>query len=164
MELKVDVKGFKELEAALKQLPPNLAKRALERAVRAGAGIIRAEARRRAPADDGDLRKAIVVRKDRHGPSSVNYKVGVSYKAYYAHMVEFGTDPHTITLNKKNNRKVMRDKKTGKFYGKSVRHPGASAQPFLRPAFDETQDQVIRKVGEILAQSIAREATKFVGR
>ncbi len=49
----------------------------------------------------------------------------------YAPHVEFGTVAHTITVK---NAKVLSNGK--KFFGKTVKHPGTNAQPFLRPAMD----------------------------
>ena len=49
----------------------------------------------------------------------------------YAPHVEFGTGPYTITVK---NAKVLTDGK--RFFGKSVKHPGIPAQPFLRPSLD----------------------------
>ena len=46
----------------------------------------------------------------------------------YAPYVEFGTMAHTITAKGKG----LSDGKS--FFGKTVKHPGTAAQPFLRPA------------------------------
>ena len=45
--------------------------------------------------------------------------------------VENGTKPHIIRAK---NKKVLANVNTGQFFGKKVRHPGTSPQPFLMPA------------------------------
>ncbi|MFC0504221.1 hypothetical protein [Micromonospora costi] len=47
--------------------------------------------------------------------------------------VELGTRPHTITSH---GDYPLRNPKTGQVFGKTVEHPGADPQPFLRPSLD----------------------------
>lgn len=51
----------------------------------------------------------------------------------YALYVEFGTKPHII---ESHGPYPLRNRKTGQVFGRRVRHPGTTAQPFLRPALD----------------------------
>lgn len=53
----------------------------------------------------------------------------VGFTAKYAADVEYGTKPHIISIK---NKRVLTDGKT--FFGTVVKHPGTTAQPFLRPA------------------------------
>ena len=54
-----------------------------------------------------------------------------------AHLIEGGTKPHTITI--------------GKF---SVRHPGTTAKPFLEPALERNETQVVAVHRSVLRQEI----------
>ena len=52
--------------------------------------------------------------------------------AFWAHMFEFGTDPHVIKVNRKHGKKSLGDGVT--FYGKSVRVAGITPIRFLTRA------------------------------
>lgn len=63
----------------------------------------------------------------------------------YAHLVEFGTKPHSLGKGDKLKRKGRKHKEvqTG------ARHPGTKRQPFLRPALDKNKSgtkAIMRKV------------------
>ena len=51
----------------------------------------------------------------------------------YALPVELGSRPHVI---ESHGDWPLRNRKTGQVFGRKVQHPGAPAQPFLRPAVD----------------------------
>jgi HK97 gp10 family phage protein len=167
----VQVTGLKELEETLKRLPDDLAVKALAQAVFAGAVVVRDEARRLCPVDTGNLRRSIrIKRKKRHGlrNATVLYQVGpgrsgkkgpdgkYATDGYYGHMVEFGTAPHVIKAGDKKKRLGKKG-----VFGRYVKHPGASARPFLRPAFDNSTDRVIEAMRARLAQAIERGEIKF---
>lgn len=52
----------------------------------------------------------------------------------YPLFIEVGTVAHEI---KSHGPYPLRNKKTGRVYGKRVWHPGTTPQPFLRPALDD---------------------------
>jgi HK97 gp10 family phage protein len=102
--VKVEFKGGKELEAALKQFGSNATKRNIaERALKLAAQPIRDEWERLAPEDEGDLKSAIkigraikVFQKGSRG-DIVQTFVGVDEAIdkrlhIYAEVVEFGND------------------------------------------------------------------------
>lgn len=153
--IEFEVKGLREIEQALKRLPIELERKVLRRAVLAGAGVIRDEARRLAPVRTGALRQNIVARYHKRKNGLVRYDVGIrkgrkGMDAYYASMVEFGTSPHIIRAKKKKALGV-----DGRF-GSVVRHPGASARPFMRPAFDSKYNEAIDKVGQVVRRAVER--------
>lgn len=157
MEIKYNISGAKELEDALKKLPDIAAKKVAQGAMRAGANVFKKAAQENVPVESGDLKKAIVVRQDKIGQSTVNYSVGITGKPrFYAHLVEFGTAPHIIRPDKQ---KALSN---GRFFVEEIHHPGARAHPFLRPAFDNNQEAVLAKIGKALGSGIEREAVKFV--
>ena len=79
MASRIPVKGFKELNKELKNLPLKLRKKSLKRAVSAGARIVKKEAKRRAPKRTGVLRRSISIRssRDKSNKDSVRYSVFV---------------------------------------------------------------------------------------
>lgn len=101
--MKTEITGLGELTRRLRELPQQVQEKTLKAAVSAGAEVIRAEAQLRAPRFVGKVGK-------RHPPPGTLkasiykaalpeectatrevWKVDVRRKAYYAHMVEFGT-------------------------------------------------------------------------
>lgn len=126
----VEVRGLAELERALQTLPEKLERNVMRGALRAGGKVFLLEARRRVPVRTGELRKSlrISVRKVR-GMLTAFIKAG-NKKAWYPHLVEFGTAAHLI---KPRNRKSLL---LGIFLREIVEHPGAQMHPFMRPAFD----------------------------
>ncbi len=151
MTIRTRIEGAAELDRVLKLLPKAIGERVLANAVRAGAKIIRDEARAKAPVRvsgglirlgkksskgriPGFLRANIITAKARRGTSSdsVTIHVGPSRKAFYGLFQEFGTRFH-------------------------------SARPFLRPAFDNNVEKAIKVIGIKLGKDIERAAVKLAG-
>jgi len=149
------IDGLRELNEALKQLPANVAKNVLRGATNAGAAVIRAEAKQRAPVytgslistdhpPPGTLKKSIVQRQVRELSSQVQQtihigvrsgkalkdKAGRSLDAYYWRFVEFGTSK-------------------------------MAARPFLRPAFEAKKLAAIEAIKKYMAERIPREVEKL---
>lgn len=120
----------KVIRKSIKQWPEKLATVNAE-FLPTAAKIVLSDAKRRAPVKDGRLKSSLQssVSRDR---AAVGTNVG------YAAYVEYGTRPHTISVN---GAKVLTDKKT--FFGKSVEHPGTTAQPYLRPAIDNNRKALV---------------------
>lgn len=149
--------GLADLERRLTELPTKLAKNIMRGALRAGAGMFRAEARARVPVDSGALRASIRVSARLKG-TEVTARVtagGRSRKgdAYYAHMIEFGTKAHRI--GPKNAKALVIN---GQVMRGEINHPGASARPFMRPAFDGRAQQAVGTVAKYIADRLAKEA------
>lgn len=122
--------GGRELDAFLQQLPVKVERNILRAAMRAGANEFKKAARAGVPVDDGDLKSSLrVTTRTKGGTVYASLKAG-GKRAPHWHWVEFGTAAHKI--------KAKRDHALS-FNGTTVRevdHPGARAQPFMRPAFD----------------------------
>lgn len=143
----VYVKGLKELHAQLQALPIKMERNILRSAVRAGANVIRDQAKVTVPVAEpsdrnreryggyaGALRDSIKTSNPRSRGGKVRVYVraggGKNKKGadvYYSHWVEFGTRAHS------NGRRGM--------------HPGARPHPFLRPAADMAQGAAVVAVG-----------------
>lgn len=131
----------KEAVEKLKALDKNM-NRALPVAAEAGARVMVREARRRAK---GRLKKSI---RDR-ARGDLSTQAGKAVHQVHstsplANIIEYGTSGHEITPKKKkalafDGIVVMR-----------VNHPGTKKQPFMRPAWDESQAAIAREMGETI--------------
>jgi HK97 gp10 family phage protein len=144
MAKRSSVTGAKAINAAFKQVVPGLTV-PINQASRAALKPLLAAAKRNLKANgnvqSGQLLKSLTVKKragksirvHEHlvGPASANphYRL--------AHLIEFGTAPHMI--------------------GEKL-HPGARAFPFLRPAFEETQAEVIERFGAEIGPAVEKRA------
>lgn len=114
------------------------------------------QAERRGPnkyggSDSGPIQDSVFAQESQKVPNSYL----VIAPAWYAHFVEYGTDPHVMPRisSKKGHNMVFRG--TGPYDGqtisvKKVEHPGAKRHPFLRPAADKADDfvkQVVKELG-----------------
>jgi len=162
----IDQRLFQDLEKKLKYMEVKTAKRAIKKGVRAGANIISKAAKSRLPSSYSTLKKSIglVPLKPKYptvftimvGPRSgsvKNRKTGkmqsVKNDGWYGHIVEFGTlgsrgealAPGTV------RKKQWKHKNKGGGSSVHVRRgspTGLKRHPFLRPAYDQTKDEVTR--------------------
>lgn len=145
------ISGAREVDQLFQTLPANVEKNIMRGALRAGAAVFLEEVKPRIPAASGQLRaSARVTSRYRRGEVSASVKVG-NFVAWYAHLVEFGTRPHTI--KSKTPGGALR---IGGARVRSVEHPGIRAQPFMRPAADAAFPAAVaavhRKIRERLTQ------------
>lgn len=163
MSAGIQVHGLKELDKALKQIGPRAAKNALRASIRAAGRVVVKDARRRLPPQYDTLKRSLFVKVNRQrDPFSITAQVGpttgrsAKYDGWYAHLVEFGVDPHEITVK---NRKVLVDYST--VYGKKVQHPGVPAKPFLTPAFEQNKQEIVEAQRKKLWEAIRKQAAKL---
>ena len=123
----------KKLIETLQKFPKNIQKNVMVGAVRAGANVIRDEARRKVPIKTGTLKKSIVSiqRKAQNGliTFSVTPSKGGKNSGWYAHFVEFGTSK-------------------------------MSAKPFMRPAFEQSNNESLEASKKYIAERIPKELAK----
>lgn len=100
----------------------------------------RNEAVRETPVDTGNLRAGWKVRINR-GIDSMEATVKNEVK--YVRSIEYGTKPRTIRAK---NKSVLANRKTGKVFGKKVRHPGNKARPMIRPALAKVVPVLKRRI------------------
>lgn len=144
----IKVKGLAELNAFLQQLPAKLEANVLRGALRAGAVVIRDEAKAHAAVHTGALRDGIKVStRSRRGRVTASVKAGGPH-GYLAHWLEFGTKPHRIVAKGK-----------GLFFGglfaHAVDHPGTSPRPFMRPALDSRATAAVVAAAEHMKRRLA---------
>ncbi|MDA8095584.1 MAG: HK97 gp10 family phage protein [Betaproteobacteria bacterium] len=156
------VEGLAELQALLDDLPAKIEANVVRGGLRAGAQIIADEAKRLCPVGDhvpkgetpGALRESIhVSMRSKHGRVQASIKAG-GKKAWYAHMVEYGTARHWI---KPKNRKSLF---VAGLFKEAIDHPGAKKQPFMRPAIDNKAQEAIEAVRDYMKSRIEKEASK----
>ena len=92
------VEGMRELRKTLTQVSPAEARRIARRTVTAIARGVRDDARKRAPVDTGDLKRAVKSRQTRGERDEAAAQVwadrsgGRTGRAYHWHLLEFGTE------------------------------------------------------------------------
>jgi HK97 gp10 family phage protein len=164
----VNVKGLRELRAALEQLPLKVERKLMRAAIRAAAVVLREEARARAPVATGKLRRTVRVSSAnvKQGKATVNVRAGDrDKKVFYAHMIEFGTGDQYAGTGRRSKRKAYVIKPVGNkalnINGApkaSALHPGTRARPFLGPAFDAKAKDAI----DAFAQTIETRLDEVV--
>ena len=160
-ELEVNVAGLKELDEAMKQLSDKLQRNVLRAALRAGSKEIADEAKRLVPVKTGRLRDTIrVTSRVIKGVPTAKVVAGGASKgkrkgAFYAPMIEFGTNAH-----------IIRSKTGGtlSFNGVKVfevQHPGAQKKPFMRPASDARAQAAVQRFAEYLRSRLTKEGIEL---
>ena len=184
----VEINGLKELDTLLKELPAKIEANIMRGALRAGQKVMLqgaktnlAEVTKR---DSGNLERSLKVRFSR---KSVKfgwlraYLIAGDKDAYYAHMVEFGTAAHFISVKKtaRPSRKTRKGEKAygmstinrmlahgslmiGKnFVGESVAHPGSQPKPFMRNTFDSYNGPALNATVEYIQKRLPKEIKKL---
>lgn len=162
----VYIGGLAELQKAMQELPAKIEQNMLRGAMRAGGKVIVEEAKTLAPVDDGDLKNSIrISTKSRNGIVKAEVKAG-DKKAYYAHMIEFGTASYyagtgrTVGKPYKIVSKKAKSLLFGGFFVEGVTHPGIRPQPFMRQAFDSSFDRATRAFAAYLENRMPKELAK----
>lgn len=147
MEFSFKVTGLTETVRALEQLGPEIATKAGRQAALAGARVIAAEAKRRAPVGEtfrirlssgrkpkfvGHLKDEVKAASRRPETGKVTATIGVG-RAYWGMFLEFGT-------------RFMR------------------ARPWLRPAAESASQAAIDRMGVILTRAVDRETKRLRGK
>lgn len=132
--MSMEFEGGAELDRALRELPLRIQRKAITESLRAGAAIVRDDARSRVPRDSGltarDIKVRVVPRSGKTPTVAIGTSKDKKGRDYIATFIEKGTAHQ-------------------------------QARPFLRPALDENVNAVLRKIGERLGISIEREAAKL---
>lgn len=154
----MQVSGLRELERRLQEFPPQLQKRALDAALRAGGKDVVEEIQRRA-ADDPVIAHALRIRQQRkrrrtsgsHLVIGFLRRTGAGMRAAWR---EFGTSPHTIIAR---DAKVLAEGGAGAVFGRTVSHPGQPPRPFIRPALEAAGPRAVEIIRKRLAAYVERQ-------
>ncbi len=175
------LKGGPELLALLDLVPKRIGNNAVRGGARAGAVVIRNDAKSRVRRKSGQTAKSLKV-SSRIDGQVVSAKVSMKGKhSFLGPFLEFGVRPHWITvpgaeidaaMSNRRPSKRQPSKKTkmrylnnqvregslvinGKFVGPYVFHPGHAAFPFMRPALDTKATEAINTMGEYIKSRLS---------
>ena len=155
--MNVDILGGKALAKMLNELPLKIERNIMRSALRSGASVIAAEARRNVPNASGELKSTIRTSSNaKRGMVEANAVVGnrKTKKGWYATFVEFGTAPHLIRAGKNKPVLSFRDRNGVWHRALEVNHTGAKAKPFMRPAFDTKGDEAVKAVADKIRERL----------
>jgi HK97 gp10 family phage protein len=135
MSVKVRVEGLREVEQALSELKTATARSVGLKALRAGGEILARAARGLAPKDEMHLSESIDV-----GTKLTKRQAGLHVKESDLEVFVGPNDPAAI------------QQEFGNFKD--------APQPFLRPAWDETKDQVLQRIADELMVGVDQAVAK----
>lgn len=147
----------KKLLKALEQFPSNVQKNIMVGATRAGANIIKNEAKANVPVDTGNLRKSIKILKRK---AKVKTEVRFSVSPMRESNLNFrglsrGSYSHKI-------KELKGFRKAGGYYAHMVEFGTSSmaATPFMRPAFESQTDESLTATKKYIMERIPKEVAK----
>lgn len=176
----VQVKGLKELNKFLQELPVKLEQNVLTGALRAAGKVFADQAKANLTANgsviSSELRDSIRV-SVRRRRGKVRARIVAQGDKNEAIWVEYGTQAHWISVREDArpgrmtrhglrrisirtiNRMAARGSlKIGKnFVGASVSHPGARAKPYMRPALEQRAQDAVVAAAEYMKKRLARK-------
>jgi HK97 gp10 family phage protein len=165
----IEVHGLAELQKVLDGLPAKIEGKLMRGALRAGQKVMLDKARQEAPVDDSDLKKSLRIsfrrRSQKFGWVRMHLVAG-DKKAWYAHLIEFGTASYYTGTGRTVGRPYEIKPKTKKslFFGgvarDKVTHPGIKPNSFMRRTFDTTQKQSLQTMADYLRRRLPIEVAK----
>lgn len=150
----IQLTGFKELAAALRELPERVARNDLRAAVNAGASVVKKAAIAKAPEDTGALKANLYQKqiREQSGPMRQTFYVGVRRGvAKYAN----------TKANRRSGKAGTAYKTDGTTWYWRLVEFGTSkmaAKPFLRPAFESQKEAAVKAIGDKLDERIQKHA------
>lgn len=134
----IEITGIDEVIAALEELSNT---EGVKRAIGKACTIIERAAKQKAPKDSGELRRSIQSEVNETGDS---IKGTIFSPLEYAPYVEFGTGLFAEKGGRKDVPWAFEDEKTGEL----IWTAGQKPQPFLRPAFNENREKILKMIKE----------------
>lgn len=163
MRTRITLTGDKQIDKILEQMPKELSEKTMLSAHKANAKLLLNAAKQLVPQKEGDVQDSLAIVTEKKGLEKGTVYVGPRknkpWEGWKAPFLEFGTTSHTIEL-KRGEKKSLSDGRT--FFGKSIRHPGTPAQPFMRPAFDLTIKPMLEGIRTDLAKAVRRVMRKYI--
>ncbi len=163
------ISGLDELYKVLEELPAKVEGNVMRGALRAGMKVQMEAVKSLVPVLSGELLKSIRIvfrgRSQKFGWVRMHLVAG-NAKAWYAHIVEYGSaGQYTGSGNSVGESYEIRPKgaKSLFFAGLArtlIVHPGAKAQPFMRPGFDASHVAALMAVRDYIATRLPKEVAK----
>lgn len=146
MKMSVDIVGEEDIINVLGKVGPRHSRNLMRASVHALAAEVGKDAKKLAPADSGDLKKAIKWKRKKSHPESPVSEVRIEHgdeakhDAWYWRFVEYGTTS-------------------------SDKHKGLPARPFIKPAYEKLRanykQRLTEAFGKKLEQALKREAKRL---
>ena len=168
-DLNIKIEGLVELAGQLEKLKKTAQGAEVRAALLDGANLISDAAKARAPVAPyatnyrgraiapGGLKRSLAAAAGRQFKTFLQaYAFAFKKSAPHAHLVEFGTKPHTIAPT---NKKFLMFGNLFKRFSKKVQHPGSRPIPFFRDAIRAQRGNVKR-----LLESRVKAAFDALGR
>lgn len=164
--------GRESLLRKMKAMPPAV-RSAIKQALAQGADEITALQKRLAPVEDGDLRDSITqtwgggrvryaamsVRYEDEGDPDLTVRLSAgNSKVRYAHIVEFGSSPHSVAKGARRKYSGMVHVLTSK--GKARQHPGSKPQPFFFPPYRALRRRVRSRIARGTSRAVRAAVRK----
>ncbi len=169
VSVKISLAGFKELDKRLGQLKPTVAKRRLSVIARHALEPFDGSWRRRAPYEFGDLETGggvgvQLTRSQRQAREREFFSETFAGPGPHPQAIalEFGTAPHIIRGGSLKGL-VFSGESGGLLKVAKVNHPGTPAQPFVRPAWEETKGEALEIIKARLWHDIRVDAGPVAG-
>lgn len=143
--LSITEESWRKLQAQLKRLESVARKDVMEKAVTAGAEVIRDEANVLAPGPHIELSVPTVTN------TNAIAHVGPDAEHWQYRFMELGATPHEIT-----GAPLVFWGDDGLVVTRSVSHPGMIAEPFLRPAAEEKSQQAQEAMAAVLESEMRK--------
>ena len=156
-----ELDGFAELEQVLAGLPGRFGDQVIDKILRKGAQPYLKKAKELSSNQDvtGDTTKSLGIIANRKTNSiTVGPRRGGPFRGYVAHILEYGAAPHRIAAKAAGGLLSF----AGTF-ASEVNHPGIAAQPFLRPAFDATKNEVVQRIKDQCTEILESEFKSVFG-
>lgn len=137
--------SWNKLRAQLKKLDKAVRKEIMEKAVLAGAEMVRGEANQRASGPH------IEVALDKVTDRNAIAKVGPDNEHWYYRFDELGATAHEIT-----GAPLVFQGESGLIVTGSVSHPGRAARPFLRPAMEGKSQEAQQAMADVIEDEMRK--------
>jgi HK97 gp10 family phage protein len=144
-EVELTAEGLPALKELLKKLPESVEEKVTLNALRISARPFIKSAKAKVPVKSGLLKRSLNIRSV-GGKGNKSVYAGVSYKRIKA-----------LRMEEARNSKT-KSKKTYAPHAHLIEYGTSkmAAQPFIRPAWDETQEEVIKSIGNSLGIAITK--------
>lgn len=153
----VELRGFNELSKKLRALGPKIEKKLLRAAMRQASNVVLRAARANAPVDDGDLRRQIKTRSLRSRPGTVRFAVIAEARAEPTQKYPGGF-PYAGAVEKGHGFPGSRQRLHGKPRETEFGTQDVPPHPFMRPAWDANQQNILNKLQSELGRRIEQIA------
>jgi HK97 gp10 family phage protein len=149
-----EVKGLRELQAAMNTLKADMAGKIAVQATAAAAGVVRKAARMKAPKDSGNLQAAIIMKRRKKTSLSALYAVGVRSGGGFRKGDFVGGKTSDVKAAKKGEGRLGVDA----FYWSFVEFGTVkmSPRPFIRPALEDNVDRATEVMKKRLAARLKK--------